>query len=49
MNFIKSYHEVYSSITKNYKQLIKKNDYITDEDINRAIQILNLLEKVLSN
>ncbi|WP_427340784.1 hypothetical protein [Caloranaerobacter sp. DY30410] len=45
LKFIKSYHEVYSSITKNYKQLVKENNYITDEEINRAIQILNLLEK----
>ncbi|WP_069648839.1 hypothetical protein [Caloranaerobacter ferrireducens] len=45
LKLIKSYYEVYSSITKSYKQLVKKNDYITDEDINRVIQILNLLEK----
>ncbi|KGG80430.1 hypothetical protein Y919_06335 [Caloranaerobacter azorensis H53214] len=45
LKFIKSYHEVYSSIAKNYKQLVKENNYITDEEINRAIQILNLLEK----
>lgn len=45
LKFIKSYHRVYSSITKNYRQLVKKNDYITEEDINRVIQILNLLKK----